>query len=62
MNQDNINEFLNRYIDFVDNLSNKYNYSSNIKHVLYLIIPAFVIKYGIKEERSILSCFNSIPI
>jgi len=62
MNQDNINNFLNKYINFVNNLSDKYSYSSNIKHVLYLIIPAFVLKYGIKEERIILSCFENIPI
>lgn len=62
MNQDNINEFLNKYISFVDNLSIKYNYSANIKHVLYLIIPAFVMKYGIKEERNILSCFDNVPV
>lgn len=62
INQDNINDFLNKYIEFTNNLSDKYNYSSNIIHVLYLIIPAFVIKYGIKEERNILSCFENIPI
>ena len=62
MNQDNINEFLNKYIEIINNLSTKYNYPSNIRHVLYLIIPAFVIKYGIKEERNILSCFENIPI
>ena len=62
MNQDNINIFLNKYIAFTDNLSSKYNYPSNIKHVLYLIIPAFIIKYGIKEERTILSCFENVPI
>jgi len=62
MNQDNINEILNKYIKFTNELSNKYNYSSNIKHVLYLIIPAFIIKYGLSEERKILSCFENIPI
>lgn len=62
INQDNINAFLNKYIDFTNNLSDKYNYPSNIRHVLYLIIPAFILKYGIKEERNILSCFENIPI
>lgn len=62
MNQDNINDFLNKYIEFTNQLGKKYNYSSNIVHVLYLIIPAFVIKYGIKEERNILSSFENIPI
>lgn len=62
MNQENINEFLNKYIDFTNKLSDKFNYSTNIKHVLYLIIPAFIIKYGIKEERTILSCIENVPI
>ena len=62
MNQDNINRFLNKYIEFTDNISEKYNYPSNIRHVLWLIIPAFIIKYGISEERKILSCFSDVPI
>ena len=62
MNQENINQFLNKYIDFTNKLSNKFNYPVNIKHVLYLIVPAFIIKYGIKEERTILSCFENVPI
>ena len=62
INQDNINDFLNKYIDFTNNLSSKNNYPNNIKHVLYLIIPAFVMKYGIREERNILSCFENVPI
>ncbi len=61
-NDNNINEFINKYIAFVDKLNNKYDYPNNIKHVLYLIIPAFVKKYGIKEERYILNCFENIPI
>ena len=62
INQDNINDFLNKYIDFTNNLSSKNNYPNNIKHVLYLMIPAFVMKYGIREERNILSCFENVPI
>lgn len=62
INNDNINLFLNKYVTFVNNLCEKYNYPTNIKHVLYLIVPAFIIKYGLKEERNILSCFENIPI
>lgn len=62
ISQDNINDFLNKYIDFVNKLSEKYSYPANIKHVLYLIIPAFVVKYGIKEERIILNCFENVPV
>lgn len=59
---ENINDFLNKYISDVDSLSTKYNYPSNIKHVLYLIVPAFIIKYGLKEERKILKCFDEVPV
>lgn len=62
INQDNINDFLNRYTIFINNLSMKYNYPDNIRHVLYIIIPAFIIKYGLREEKNILSCFEQIPI
>ena len=58
----NINSLIDRYISFVDTISNKYHYESNIKHLLYLIVPAFVIKYDIKNETQILKCFNDIPI
>jgi len=62
INQDNINSFLNKYISFVDKVSFKYNYPSNIKHLLYLIVPAFIIKYGISNEMTILKCFEFIKI
>lgn len=62
INNENINLFLNKYVEFVNNLCIKHNYPVNIKHVLYLIVPAFVMKYGIKEERNILSCFEKTPI
>ena len=64
MNLDNIdiNSLIDRYTEYVDKLSGKYSYESNIKHLLYLIVPAFVIKYGIKNESSILKCFENVPI
>ena len=62
IDQVNINELLNKYIEFTNNISEKNNYPNNIKHVLYLIIPAFVIKYGLKHENMILGCFEKIKI
>ena len=62
LNNLDINSFLNRYVDFVDRISNYYNYESNIKHLLYLIIPAFIIKYDLKNESTILNCFENIPM
>ena len=51
---------INKYIKIVDEISLKYNYTDNIKHLLYIILPAFVIKY--KNESLIIDCLNNIPI
>lgn len=46
----------------VEQLIVKYHYSENIGHLLHLIIPAFIIKYGFSSEHKILRMFDSIPI
>lgn len=62
MNNGQINELIDRCILNINNFSNKYNYPSNITHLLYLIVPAFIIKYGFTNENVILKNFNEIPI
>ncbi len=62
LTQENINLFLNKYIEFVNQISSENNYENNIKHLLYLIVPAFVYKYGINNESSILECFEKVKI
>lgn len=62
LNQENINNFLNKYIDFVDKISSLYDYDSNIRHLLYLIVPAFVTKYDISYEKAIIKCFEETKI
>ena len=62
LNQDNINQFFDKYISFVDEISDKYKYNKNIKHLLYIIIPAFVSKYGINNESTVLDCFRNTKI
>ena len=52
---------IERYSKLVEDISLKYNYDSNIKHLLYLIIPAFSIKYKYREKL-INDTFSSIPI
>ena len=52
---------IERYSKLVEDISLKYNYGSNIKHLLYLIIPAFSIKYKYREKL-INDTFSSIPI
>ena len=51
---------IERYIPIIDKISLKYNYPDNIKHLLYVILPAFIIKY--KKEQFIIDCLNNIPI
>ncbi len=62
LNETNINNFLNKYINFVDDISFNYRYDENIKHVLYLIVPAFVYKYDIGNESTILNVFRNVKI
>ena len=47
---------------FIDQISEKYDYDDNIRHLLYIIIPAFIIKYGMKNESLILNTFKDIRI
>lgn len=62
LNQENINSFLNKYINFVDEISRDFNYEPNIQHLLYVIVPAFVYKYGASSEGTILNCFRTVKI
>lgn len=62
LNQENINPFIDKYINFVDELSKEMNYESNIKHLLYVIVPAFVYKYGINNSSLILDTFKKVKI
>ena len=43
------NAIIEREKAFIDKISDKYNYDSNIRHLLYLIIPAFIIKYDLNK-------------
>ena len=57
-----MNNFLiEKYIPFVEGLCKKYDYDNNIRHLLILIVPAFVHKYKYKSQL-IEDVFNSIPI
>lgn len=50
----------NKYIEFVDGLD--MNYSAVIKNLLYIIIPGFVLRYGIENEKIILNVFRETTI
>ena len=62
INQENINLFLNKYVSFVNEISERMQYNNNIKHLLYIIVPAFVAKYGINNEQTVLNCFRNTKV
>lgn len=55
-------KLIEKYIPFTKELAHKYQYNSNITHLLYLIIPAFISKYSISKEKLILKTFNETKI
>ena len=56
------NYILEREKPYIEEISNKYQYDSNIRHILYIMIPAFIIKYGVNKEKLILNTFRDIKI
>ena len=56
------NMIIEREKTFIDKISDKYNYDSNIRHLLYLIIPAFIIKYDLSKESLVKNTFENIRI
>lgn len=57
-----INSLINSEIAFSDKLATTYNYPDNITHLLYLIIPGFILKYGSNYRSLIEKCFMDVPI
>lgn len=55
-----MNIIFEKYIKFVDDLP--YNYIDNIRNLLYIIVPAFILKYGLDNEKSILNTFKDVRI
>lgn len=51
-----------KYLSFVKQLSIDNQYNSNITHLLYLILPAFISKYSISKEKLILNTFTQTKI
>lgn len=56
------NTLIEKEKNFIDSISDMYGYDSNIRHLLYLIIPAFIIKYGLQKEKLILNTFKETMI
>ena len=53
--------YLIRFKNDIDKLIMEYNYDSNIAHLMYIIIPAFMIKYK-NREKLIMDTFKNTPI
>ena len=62
LDQKIINLLFKNYVSFIDDISKEYDYNDNIKHLLYIIVPAFVAKYGVNNEPTILKCFKNVKI
>ena len=62
LSQRNINLLINNYIPFINEISIDFNYDENIKHLLFVIVPAFIAKYGVVNEPIILKCFKNVKI
>ena len=56
------NLVIQRERPIIDKISDMYNYDSNIRHLLYIIIPAFIIKYGVQKEKLIIDTFKQVRI
>ena len=48
-----LNNIIENSINFVDNSLLKFNYNNDIKQLLYIIIPSFILKYGIENKNKI---------
>lgn len=59
---DYINKILDDEVVFSNEVALKYHYPDNITHLLYIIVPAFILKYGLNYRSLIHECFSSVPI
>ncbi len=57
-----IDLIIEREKSLIDSISDSYHYDSNIRHLLYIIIPAFIIKYGPSHEKLIINTFRDTKI
>ncbi len=58
----NNNMIVYREKPIIDEICDIYHYDDNIRHILYVIIPAFVLKYGYEKESVIINTFKETKI
>ena len=56
------NKIIEMEKNFIDELCDDYGYDSNIRHLLYLIVPAFIIKYGLNKDKLIHNTLREVKI
>ena len=56
-----LNQLFDYCSTFIDNNLSKYNYNDDIKHLLYIIIPAFIVKYGFDNKNKVFNTFDEVP-
>lgn len=56
-----LTQLINYCMEFVDSNLKKYNYNNDIIHLLYIIIPAFIVKYGFEHKNKIFKTFEEVP-
>lgn len=56
------NLLIEREKKWIDEICNKYQYDNNIRHILWILIPAFIKKYGLEKEKLIKDTFENIKI
>lgn len=61
-NSDYINKIIDDEVIFSNNIASKFHYPDNITHLLYIIIPAFILKYGNYYRSIVEKCFATVPI
>ena len=62
INNNILNDLFKMTKDIINKELNIYHYNSDIIHLLYIIIPAFIIKYNIKNQNKIINTFKEVPI
>ncbi len=58
----NSNIIIEREKPIIDEICDINKYDSNIRHLLYIIIPAFIMKYGIEKEKVVINTFKETKI
>ena len=57
-----INLLIEREKPYIEKICKMYQYDSNIEHILLILIPAFILKYGFERESLIQNTFRDIKI